>query len=507
MRRLLLPLLLGLAWRGGAAPVDAGGEAFVAEVAPAAADTAAWRAVITDEGGRPLLGVYIIHKGLSRLLTTSDIDGECRLYGGRLLPTDTILFQGIGYRSRAHAWRELRGMSVVVMEELRVSLEGVVVTSTARRRSLVDPGVLLDAAAAKLKKLSRRTPPYCNFQGRARYEKITEYLHRTLEYRREAGLFFTSGDATPADEWDSRFCAYFVPAFSARSYNLTNNGEDTLSPLYLTAAGARFDAGTRKVFTLLRAVQLYAPLFAGTAAYEITAIETNEREYVYAFATRPGAYPGRTKITCRGRLTIDYASRSLTSISFDYIDYQLYRQVLLGERRKDASPFSTRAEVTFGRDGEGHCFVASCRQETSWKDNLGEEFVLVEQPSRLDPARGGLVEREAFSCADYGAVAARLRDRATRTKIHFVQRNPTGHYDEGLFRRLPPLLDDEKARADLSRLMPIEQQFERNSGRGYYPENLQKGFNGVERDDPAFRETLYLSRLQLFELFPAILEQ
>lgn len=494
MKRALLLLLL--AWAGTGAATGA-----------TSRDSTTWHVTITDGTGRPLLGVYVIHKRLARLLTTSDLDGECRLYTGTLLPADTLLLQGIGYKTRADAWANLRGESRIVMEDLWYELPGVVVTSGARVTSRLDPAELLKIATGKLKKLSRRTPPYCNFQGRARYEKITEYLHRALEYRREAGYFFTSGDVEPVDAWDSRFCAYFVPAYSARSCNLTNNGIDTLSPVYMTADETRFDAGTRKVFTLLRAVQLHGPIFAGTGAYEFTAIETNRTEYIYAFATRPEAYPGKTKITCRGQLTIDYASRALTSITFDYIDYQLYRQVLLGEHRKVASPFSTRATLVIERDGEGRSYVASCLQETLWKDNLGENFVVVEQPSRRDPARGGLVEREAFSCTDYRAVPERLRDHKTRTKIHLVQRNPTGTYDEELFRRLPPLLEDGKAREELSRVAPLEVQFRDNSNRSYYPDNLFKGFNGVERDDPAFREGLSAARQQLFNLFPGMLEK
>ncbi|MDR1273501.1 MAG: hypothetical protein LBK12_03030 [Odoribacteraceae bacterium] len=489
-------LLLLLAWAGTGAAAGA-----------APRDSTTWRVTITDGAGRPLLGVYVIHKRLARLLTTSDLDGECRLHAGALLPADTLLLQAIGYKTRADAWANLRDSSRVVMEELWFELPGVTVTSGARGSSRLAPGELLDIAAAKLKKLSRRTLPYCNYQGRARYEKITEYLHRALEYRREAGYFFTSGDVAPADEWDSRFCAYFVPAYSARSYNLTNNGVDTLSPVYMTAGETRFDAGTRKIFTLLRAVQLHGPLFAGTDAYEITAIETNRTEYIYAFATRPGAYPAKTKITCRGQLTIDYASRALTSVTFDYIDYQLYRQVLLGEHRKVASPFSTRATLALGQDEAGRAYIASCVQETLWKDNLGEDYVVVEQPSRRDPARGGLVEREAFSCTDYRAVPERLRDHKTRTKIHLVQRNPAGAYDEELFRRLPPLLEDGKAREDLARVAPLETQFRDNSNRSYYPDNLFKGFNGVERDDPAFRENLSRARQQLFVLFPEMLEK
>jgi hypothetical protein len=465
-------------------------------------DTTVTTITVVDDRDQPLFGVYVIHKNLSRLLTTTDLDGECLLYPGELRPDDTIQFQGIGYKLQTLAWEQLRHAPRVVMQELSYLLDETVVLSSGRKSTRLDPGELLERAVAKLDKLPRSTPPYCNFHGEALYEKITEYRHQALEYRREYGYYFTSGDVTPRDTWDTRFCSYLLPVYTARSHNLVNSGTDTLSPLYMTTGEARFDAGTRKLFTLLRAVQLHGPLFSGTKSYEITPIETNRSEYVYSFKTRAGAYPGKTRVTCRGTLVIDYERQALASITFDYIDYQLYRQVLLGEHRKLASPFSTRATITFDTSDTGLFHVTSCRQETYWKYNLGDNFVLIEQPSRLDPARGELVEREAFRCTSYRPVPERLRDRSTRAKIHAVQRNPAGTYDPEIFRRLPPLLDNAAAIADLSRFDEIEKQFRYNSDRGYYPENYMKGFNGITRDDHVFRENLQLVRQQLLDLFP-----
>ncbi|MDR2130687.1 MAG: carboxypeptidase-like regulatory domain-containing protein [Odoribacteraceae bacterium] len=461
------------------------------------------RLTVVDEASLPVFGVYVIHARLARLLTTSGLDGECLLEAGELSPGDTIRFQGVGYRSLSRAWGDLLRSRCVVMKELTYELEEVVVLAGPGRASRPPrPDELVERAMSKLGKLPRSTPPYCNFHGKARYEKITEYRHRAVEYRREFGYYFTSGNVTPVNAWDSRFCSYFLPAYCARSHNLTNNGKEILSPVYMTTDAARFDAGTRKVFTLLRAVQLHGPLFAGTGSYEITAIETNRTEYRYRFQTRPGAYPGKTKITCRGTFTIDRERQELRDITFDYIDYQLYRQVLLGERGKVASPFSTRATITFTHDDGGKARVATCLQETYWKYNLGENFVLIEQPSRPDPARGELVEREAFRCDDYRPVLPPLRDRETRAKIHAVQRNPAGAYDEEIFRRLPPLLADSAAIADLSRFEEIDEQFRANSNVSYYPPNHLKGFNGITRDDLLFRENLELVRRQLFKLFP-----
>jgi hypothetical protein len=458
---------------------------------------------VVDASDQPLFGVHVIHKQRARLLATTDLDGHCLLNASALQPGDSILFQSVGFQPLARAGGDLARDAHAIMSESVHELEEVVVRAGAARRTLLPPADLLARAEKKLKKLPRSTPPYCHFFGEARYEKITEYARQAVEYRREHGYYFTSGNVTPADLWDSRFCSYFLPARIARSCNLTNDGRDTLNPLYMTTDEARFDAGTRKLFTLLRAVQLHGPLFAGTRNYEIVAIETNASRYRYRFQTRAGAYPDKVRMTCRGTLTIDYERQELDSISFDYIDYQLFRQPLLGERDRTSAPFSTRAEVTLARDEAGGTRFASCLQETRWKYDLSEEFALVEQPSRLDPARGELVEREAFWCDSYRPVPRDLRDRQTRAKIHAVQRNPAGEYDSLFFSRLAPMLDDARAIADLSRFRPIEEQFRYHSGRSYYPENHLRGFNGVvTRDDESFREAIDRVRKQLFSLFP-----
>ena len=83
-------------------------------------------------------------------------------------------------------------------------------------------------------------------------------------------------------------------------------------------------------------------------------------------------------------------------MTFDYIDYQLLRQTLLTNRRKTSSPFSTHAQLTFVYDSCGQNYISSCHQQTTWKYNLGKDFILIEQPSRHQPGINRLIEKEAF---------------------------------------------------------------------------------------------------------------
>lgn len=453
---------------------------------------------VTDTRSHPLFGVYVVNKNKSYLLTTTDIDGECILHTSLIALSDSIQFQGMGYKTETYTLADLQQMGKIVLESLHYELEETVIQGISTEE-------LLEKVSSKLKKLSRNTPPYCHFYGKAQYEKITEYRDSAVEYRREYGYYFTSGDIQPKNNWDEKFKSYFVPAYSARSYNLTNDGTDTLSTMYITTEGIRFDAGTRKIFTLLRTIQLYGPLFSGTDCYEFTPVDSDSLDYVYTFRTKTTAYPEQTKISCKGTLVIDFHRHILKQISFEYIDYQLYRQVLLTNQRKVSSPFSTKAEIRFDYDEQGHIYIKSCKQESRWKYDLGDNFVIIEQPSRMHPEKGNLLEQEAFYCYNYQSIPKQFRNPGVNVKIHVAQRNPVGIYDSLLFEKLPPLLDSQKALKDLGRYSDIYRQYRENSNKTYYPDNFLNGFNGftgVGRDDRAFRNNTQAVRQQLFELFP-----
>jgi len=74
------------------------------------------------------------------------------------------------------------------------------------------------------------------------------------------------------------------------------------------------------------------------------------------------------------------------------------------------------------------------------------------------------------------------------------------------------LLEKGRSFDDLNRYADIEQQFQRNNNKTYYPDNFLNGFNGflgVGRDDKAFRENTYQVRKKILELFgtPALPDQ
>lgn len=279
------------------------------------------------------------------------------------------------------------------------------------------------------------------------------------------------------------------------------DGSDTLSPIFLTSDDIRFDVGTRKILTLIRAIQLFAPLFNDIKYYDIHAIDSDSPDYVYSFKTKTKAYPDQVRISCKGTFTIDRERRELKSMDFDYIDYQLLRQILLTDKRKTSSPFSTRASLTFAYDSTGRNYIRSCRQKTTWKYDLGPDFIVIEQPSRVHPGPNKLVEEEAFYCYDQQEIPKELQDNETLVKIHLAQRYPQGIYNAEIFKAFTPLLDDRQARADIGKYMDLEEQFQRHEGQMFYPENYIQNSPSDKRSIRAYHENLYKSRRSLFESF------
>ena len=167
-----------------------------------------------------------------------------------------------------------------------------------------------------------------------------------------------------------------VPQYIARSLNLTNNGSDTLSPMFLTAyEDIRFDVGTRKIFTLLRADPTLGPLFDGIDSYDIRAIDTEDPDYTFTFQTRRSAYPERTRISCKGTLIIDRENYYVKNMTFDYIDYQLLRQFFDQPTGENAVHlFSTHAQLTFVYDSCGQNYISLLPSTNHLEIQPGKRF-------------------------------------------------------------------------------------------------------------------------------------
>ena len=187
-------------------------------------------------------------------------------------------------------------------------------------------------------------------------------------------------------------------------------------------------------------------------------------------------------------------------MDFDYVDYQLFRQVLLSKYRKVNSPFATKAKFSFAYTPTKECYIQSCTQETTWKYDLGDNFIVFEQPSRSLPSGNRLIEKEAFYCFNYQQIPAKWQTSRVLSKIHLAQRYPTGTYNKEVFQDLTPLLDNRKAIQDLSQYMDIEEQFQRNSDIPYYGQYLIIGINSGLIPLTDFHPELISNREEVFSL-------
>lgn len=449
---------------------------------------------VTDKQKQPVFGVYVINPVKSILLTTTDMDGECQIHNTQFHAGDSVLFQGIGYITRKVSIQELRKNPVVRLEELEYQLE----EATARG---IPFEKILRTASNQLKKQKAPRIPACRYYGNAQYEKQTLCYDTVVEYRRESGFYFTSGNVIPNNIYDRTYRSYFVPQYMARSYNLTTDGQDTLTPSFLTSGSVRYDIGTRKIFTLQRAIQLFGPLFSDRKYYEIHPVDTDSTDYVFSFQTRPEAYPQNIRISCKGTFTIDREHLRLKKMDFDYIDYQLLRQILLSNQRKTASPFSTQASLVFAYDSSGRNYIQSCRQKTIWKHDLDENFILIEQPSRDLPGFHQLVEKEVFVCQDYRQIPQELQTPKMLSQIHLAHRYPIGNYSPEIFHQIPYQLDDEKARQELGRFMKLEDQFNVNSDKPYYPENYLLNTDIDAKERATYMKNLSAARKRILDSF------
>ncbi|MBD9179617.1 MAG: hypothetical protein EGP82_10675 [Odoribacter splanchnicus] len=452
------------------------------------------RIKITDSKKEPVFGVYVVYKAKSILLTTSDIDGECTINYSRFQPTDSLQFQGMGYETETHSIRDLILSPVVKLKELKYDLQEAVIRG-------ISTAELLKIASSKLQKSKARRIPLCYYYAPARYEKITWCRDSAIEYRREYGYYFYSGDIKPLNIWDETYRSYIVPEYMAQSYSLTVDGSDTIVPIYMTSEDIRFDVGTRKIFTLIRAVQLFAPLFNDTDLYDIQAIDTDSLDYIFSFKTKTSAYPDKVRISCKGTFTIDRERQELKGMDFDYIDYQLLRQILLTDKRKTSSPFSTRAGLTFAYDSTGRNYIRSCTQSTTWKYDLSPDFILIEQPSRIHPGMNKLIEEEAFYCYDQKPIPRELQNTRTLARMHLAFRYPLGKYDAEIFKNLSPLLQDTQARKDVGKYMDLEKQFQKHNERAFYPENYILNSLADDKSINMYQNNLSDTRETIFKLF------
>ena len=410
---------------------------------------------VIDSQKQRLPGVYLLQNSTKYLLETTNEDGECIINIENFNSKDSVQLQALGYYSVLIPISELLHDTTITLQEKQYLL-------TEANVKGIHPTKILKKAASYLK--SHPTGHTYSIYGRGLYMKITECKNKAVELRKEYGYFFTTGNTKAKGKWDLNYKFSFVPEYTARSYNLEPNGSDTLHHIAINGSVINYDAGVQKIFTLIRATLKFGPLFFQNSSYNYHLIEYENENYVFSFQTKKDAFPSNTRIICNGTLTI--CQGRLKKIQFDNIEYNL---ILLTNLKRANPPFLTQAEISIEYDANNYPYIASCLQKTIWKHNMSNKFVAIEKPSRRNPAKNCLQEKEAFVCQTYKPITFHT-NKQFENIIKYAAINPCGKYNSEIFQHLPEPIPTQKAIQELNCYMDIEQQFNDHSSKPYYPE-------------------------------------
>lgn len=417
---------------------------------------------VTDSLSVPLFGVYVVNERNRVLVASTNDEGQCWISPEDFVPGDTIEFSCLGFEIKRIPMKQLSDGQIIELQEKIVLLAEVYV-------GIQSPYDILKEISKGIKKRRINAKSYL-YYGNGQYEKITECWGRAIEYRREYGCFATIGNAQRPPSLFLGGHWGFIPRYVARSYPFAVDGSDTLKMLYRRDP-VLYDSGNRKLFWLMRATELFGPLFGKMKDYDFQLIENESNDYVFQFKTKKLRYPEKTTIYCLGTLTIDPESHQLKTISYDYVDYYRCLRPDRIKRCLKEMPVVSQATFVFECDDDGDYFVKSCVLTSAWKKIPTEGIRFASIPSRKDPGKNRLIEKEAFWCKSYKQVPEELRVGRLFSAMTIGFYNPQGEYMPEVFSRLPELLDSKQAFRDLSNYMNIHKQFKQLSNRAYYPDD------------------------------------
>ena len=213
----------------------------------------------------------------------------------------------------------------------------------------------------------------------------------------------------------------------------------------------------------MRAVQIWGPLFCHLKYYDIKPVDSDGERQVFSFVTKKEYFPDKISLFGRGTLEINKETHRLEKIHFEYLDYHFLQLVY---KNIPHPPFASTLELVFAYNENGP-HVQSARLVTTWKHMENEKYGSIEIPSRRNPAKNHLVEKEAFRCEAFLKIPEekqlehlfKMVEVATETPIPFSRQT---------FDSLSPLLDREKAFEQLQQYHCLQQQFINNSNKIYY---------------------------------------
>jgi len=382
---------------------------------------------------KALAEAYVVNKNKHYLITTTDKNGWCQI---PLFPTfakDTIEFAYLGFHTQRIALKDLKNNDKITLQTEQKLLEPVVIEG-------FDPMSLLKKVSKDLQPIDQKYK--INFYGKAQYEKLKIYNHRAVEFLQEYGFYFTSGNVPVKGDWDSSRFFELVPEHAARSNN------QLPAILYPLRKEGPYDIGSRKLLTVLQAIQHFSPLFTNLKYYKFDFIKSEDVHYVYSFSIKK-RYIHRKDIYAygRGTLKINHETHELSHIYFDELKYKFYRTI--------NTPALSTLNITFAHNENGTYFKCA-NLTTTW---------LYQKKC--------YIEKEALQCETFSRLPLKKQQNPSfEEDVKIASRHVCVLYNEELFQALKPLIERNIIFEQIGKFHNIFQQFRFNNGE-YYIHNEQ----------------------------------
>ena len=298
----------------------------------------------------------------------------------------------------------------------------------------------------------------------ATFDRVLEREDVSKRFKAEVLKYRTNTEVF--GKYDMLYDFSFVQANVQRSVALDGLAEDTLPIAY----NKNFDTGSNKLFTIMRCIYLYAPVFSPSSNFRFQPSDKATDDcYAIDFVTDPKKYPRSTSMLCKGTLWLDRETRRLKKMQFDFCFYHLYRLATLSTA---FPPFETAVIAEFDYDTNEVCYIKSCKSITYWiepeKDGRTRTIYPVEASSRVLPTEVRLREIEGFKVYSFNEIPRELQTQETGKTARAAARNPKGEYKQQVFDSLEFLWDCRKAILEMNQFQPIQEQFRQNSGKSYY---------------------------------------
>lgn len=441
------------------------------------------RIQIINDLGEPILGVDVTNPEVTYRYGNCDINGEIEF----ILKKDdvSVLFSHVGYNEKIIEIKDLKKMSIVVLETKIYEMDDVVVTA----------GPPLDVSINRIREAQKkvyRRKKQLRYYGFGVFAKIVESKNKTIQARHDYGPFLTTGNSKKTDMIDSKFLYRHVPMNSAVSHQLTSDGKDTLEREYFFSyENPKIDyrSGSIRTFDIIRSIYLYGPIFSNPKDFIFKPVSKDGNISTVSFQTKGSSFPKKNRCLSVGTMKIDVSTNKLIQMDFNFFEYSLNSYYL----DKKIKNFQSKTEVSvkIEYDIKGQAYISECRTTITWNNDKRISGTIL--PPRPFSGTNQIVEKEYWECHSYRPIPKDIFEIFTKSVpkmfIDNKECNPGNfdeflfgsardaniedNYNEELFDKVKFPISSSDNFEQMNAYMPLKEQYKQNSGKlgywnGYY---------------------------------------